>query len=429
MSYRINAFQRLMRKWDELHPYNALAIAHVTGLPGADSLRRAAEALFAERGVARLSLDGDRACYEPGQGRALVEKIGPLARDDSAVLAQIATEQLNRRFMPDGFLPVRFFVAPTESGHFVGRVYQHWIGDEYWLNELFYAALARCLETSPPGPPVVAGLAPPRFRDAFAGYFGVDGVLRHGAGVARELLRFRLCDGPSGPARDDLTDRVTFPAVPDDALERAKRRANRSGVTINDLAVASLAWTLHRMTRDRLKGGRRRDLAITSMINLRPLVPSRLPRETGLYLSHFNCFLRPDREGGFDGTLASVAAQCRGAKRTRSYLRGLLEIALADRIWPMIPRAERARYFSNQKPVAAGITNVRVEEGWTRGELGQRVVNVGRAASTGPMTPLALSVSTAAGVLKLGLTARSSLWSPEQAEEIGREFAARLTSE
>lgn len=424
-----NTFQRLMARWDELHPYSALSIVRVRRPADAARLRAAAQAELEELGIARIHVEpGGRGYrFEPGPATVAVEALPETdARPDRVILAERAAEELNRPFLDDGSLPIRFFLLPRAGLHYAAIVYRHWIGDEHALCRLLLRILARSL-----GKPVAEELGAflresPAYREVFGAMRRLEDWAGHGVDVVRGLLRMRLCHSPRNPSCADPSIEVEFPPLEPNVLDRLQRESKTRGATINDLLLALLAEAVDRQTRDRAGNQRRRDLALSSIVSLRRRAREGLEARAGLYLSYFNVFCRNDIAGDFPRLVDTIRRQRVRIMEERRYLAGLLEIELANRLWPWIAPAERARYFGNQQPAAAGLTNFVVPDRWLDGGLGEEVEFWGRATSAGPMTPLVLAATTAGGRFSIGLAGRRNGFSPDARNAIARRLADRL---
>ncbi|MGH9369904.1 MAG: hypothetical protein ACRD15_00065, partial [Vicinamibacterales bacterium] len=69
-SVRLNVFQRLVRQWDALHPYNAAQVLRLRGQADVAALERAWHEALGAMGLGRLSIRGTRFGYENLNGQA-----------------------------------------------------------------------------------------------------------------------------------------------------------------------------------------------------------------------------------------------------------------------------------------------------------------------------------------------------------------------
>src|SRR5438552_3130779 len=107
MTARLNIFQRLVRQWDDLHPYNAAQVMRIAG-PGDLELARSAwhDALEA-LGLGRVHVRGHNYHHECLNGDAISHTVRHV-RQGTSLDAHITTE-LNRPFRPTDDVPFRPF--------------------------------------------------------------------------------------------------------------------------------------------------------------------------------------------------------------------------------------------------------------------------------------------------------------------------------
>ena len=414
-----------MYYWAGVHPYNGITIVRVEGPADVARLRRVAAGVHEELGISRLT-SHDRT-YELASGGAdvPVETVCATGTDDLESLAVRATGELNRPFDDGPSLPVRLFVLQRHGYHYIGRTYQHWIGDASSMNALLCRVLASYLEVDPPAALNAEDRTCPPFRRVFSNAAGPFGWCRQAAAIVGQLIRFRRCHAPRFGNQTDFTNRARFLTFPGETLPRLIDASRRLGVTVHDLLLAALAEGVALATPERLADMRRRDLAFTTIVDLRRMQPDRLAGRMGLYLSYFNVLCSAG-DSGFDELLRSIHTQTVGAKSRRAHLAGLLELQLAGLLWPRIPVADRVAFFSHRRPVAGAVTDVRIRPEWLAGRFGRAVTGWWRVAPTGPFVPLALTATRAGDRLTCCLTTRSSGYTNEAIETIGRAFLDRL---
>ncbi len=403
-----------------------MTIVKVAGVADLDRLRRATATVHETLGISRIVPHDGSFDVHGGPFSPLVEAADAAGGDDLAVLADRATFELNRPFGADRSFPIRLFVLPRAGYHYIGRTYRHWVGDAYSMNSLLCRVLAAYLDVDAPRDLGATNPQCPTFRRTFATAVRPDRWCAYAAGTVTELLRFRRCHRASQGDPTDISAHVRFPAWPEDILLRIDAAARRFDVTINDVVLAALAEAIAMSTPERVTD-RRRDLALAAIVDLRPLKAQQLMDRMGLYLGYFNVIC-PAEHHEFEQILRTVHAQSAGAKARKTFLKAGLELQIAASLWPWIPAERRATYFSRHKPLAGAVTNIRVRDSWLAGELGESLGGWWRAASTGPMAPLAVSITTAAGRLTCGITSRSSGFAADAVESIVARFGERLAA-
>src|SRR3954464_9228126 len=98
-SGRLNIFQRLVRQWDELHPYNAAQILHLRGAPDLDRWTNEWNRTLRELGLGRVRVNDGRFRVEQLNGE--VQSIHSRSIAGRCELEHHITAELNRRFDPD----------------------------------------------------------------------------------------------------------------------------------------------------------------------------------------------------------------------------------------------------------------------------------------------------------------------------------------
>src|SRR2546423_10161587 len=93
---RLNVFQRLVRSWDAVHPYNAAQILHLAGKPDLPELVRAWHVTISTLGLGPVRVTGLDYAYDAINGDVSPCDV-PLA-PPGVTLEAYVTAELNRRF-------------------------------------------------------------------------------------------------------------------------------------------------------------------------------------------------------------------------------------------------------------------------------------------------------------------------------------------
>ena len=108
---RLNAFQRVMLQWSELHPYNAAHTYRLSGPLSLPSLRQAIRDAFDHNGLGVAEINADGASYrheaDDSPGLPEVELVGGDEPPEDRLAVHIAQE-LNRDFERPRCRPFRF---------------------------------------------------------------------------------------------------------------------------------------------------------------------------------------------------------------------------------------------------------------------------------------------------------------------------------
>ncbi len=293
----LNIFQKLMRKWEAVHPYNAAQVMKISGAPDRAPLESAWRAALDTAGLGRLKVSDNRYGFQPlnghGGARCVHHATGPWTQYISA--------ELNRPFDETAPTPLRPFIIAEPDFYFAGVVYQHWVADSISVRTLLKDWFVRIYD------PPAARKQPMRLPAS--GYWNSIGPENGGwrlaesfLGLARRHTRLRRVQKVQSTALSDhRTEFHLFPAPPG-MICQLRTAAHRRGVKLNDVFLAAMAeaCSLHVPLQRR---GQRTDLAVGSIVDLRPFCPKDLSETFGLFLGFTNVVCRPDDLRDFDRLL------------------------------------------------------------------------------------------------------------------------------
>ena len=205
-------------------------------------------------------------------------------------------------------------------------------------------------------------------------------------------------------------------ALPPDSLPKLLQAAKAWGVTINDVLLAVLARSLVPLAA-RLQKRTRRELSLGCIVNLRPDLGLQGPRTFGLFLGSFIVTQPMPSENSRPREIASVVRErTERVKRDQLYLTSALELRFGRRMMGFFSTRERRKLYQKRYPLWGGITNMNLNTLWPQ-PIDGTSFDYFRAVSTGPATPLVMSVTTVGENINIGLTFRRTVFSPE---DIGR---------
>src|SRR5690348_14434577 len=124
---KLNVFQRLVRQWDELHPYNAAQVLQLRGTPDLDRWTNEWNRTLRELGLGRVRVYDGR--FSVQQLNGVLQPIHARQITGQCELEQHITIELNQRFDPGDDLPFRPFILFERDSYYIGVVYHHWIAD------------------------------------------------------------------------------------------------------------------------------------------------------------------------------------------------------------------------------------------------------------------------------------------------------------
>ncbi len=405
MRGRLNVFQASMLRWRELHPYCASHVVTIAAPLEEARLGRAIGGVLEECGLTGFVLDEGRRRFDFEGGPPSVDlRIVDGGDAPFDVAAREIEATINAPFPRTGrFDPFRFFAVRAPGEFLLGLTYDHFIagGDSI---AVLLTDIADRFTAVQPAPLPLLDRFPATYSRLFAaragylwrGMLALPGLL---AGW-RTAIRPRLADPEQGH-----NGFAHFPVNPERAA-RVKAASKRWGITGNDIMLALVLRAVAPIAAQRSHTGLRTGLALASIVNLRADFERPAAEVFGQFLSSFRVVVPlPDRVPVAELAKA-IAAQTSRAKRLKLYLVTLLAMQAAALMWAVASPRRRHRLFLKYHPVFAGLTPLNVNALRRKGASGDG--DYLRAASTGPMSPMVVAVTTAGAALRVGITYRTT---------------------
>jgi len=422
MAGRFNQFQRLMLQWDELHPYNAVHVVRLPGQPDFARLGEVLRQLLPRLGLTRLQMDPGRTSYAYQGGPTSCEVKVISAADPQAALSTEIEQQLNTRFVGSpGFDPFRFFVVPETDGFSLGLVYFHPTADAEAVVFLLKRIVERYFSGESGSSTELLELYPAR-RDGM--FQHPRAMLNKLAAIPRQWRDLRRSLRPNYHDIEDTHNAFTLFALPVDGLPRLRAKAKAWAVTVNDLFLALLTRSLTPKV-EAARNARRQKFSLGCIVNLRRDLGLEGPGSFGLFLGSFMVTQPLPGGRGLRDIAAAIHAQTERAKRRRLYLATNFELRFARRALAFCSTRRQKKLYPMHYPLWGGITNMNLNPLWPQPTDGTSF-GYFRAVSTGPATPLVLSVTTAGAAVTVGLSCRRTVFSPEDTRHIQATFLETL---
>jgi len=419
MQGRLNSFQRTMLQWNDLYPYNAVHVVRIARAFDLDHLRKVIDGSLETWGLTGLTLNRKTATYRYQGGPALGEiQVIESGADCRATLALEIEHQLNTAFALAGRInPFRFLVEPGPDFFWLGLVYFHVVADA----ESIVMLLKQITDTYT-GKPGHDDFRPIKFYPKPRG-----SLLSRPALLARKICSLpsqvgnmrSSCRPPCHDARDQHNgfDFFTLDAMQLPALGRAAKLA---GVTLNDLFLALLLKSVSPLAPNREQSERRKKISVGCIVNLRKDLGLERQRTFGVFLGSFAVTHEaPDGLSAID-LAKDIGRRTRALKEHKLYLAAPMELGLA-RFTLSYSTSGATKFYQKHYPLWGGITNMNFNALWGSPDKTEPV-DYFRAVSTGPATPLVLSVTTVGNHANIGLTYRSTIFSKPNIERIKGEF-------
>lgn len=417
MNGRLNSFQRTMLQWNEWHPYNAVHVVQVPGPCDEARLHAALRACFFDRGLTQLAIDRSSASfqYEPGAEPIHLESRS-VSGDFLEPLRAEMERQLNTPF-PSGprMNPLRFFVLHGGSFFLLGLAYFHPVADAEAMARLLkdftlvYQGAAGGGSLSP------LELYPDSRAHLLGRHFGV--LLRKLCSLPAQHRVLRRSHRPRYRDPAEFTNGFRLFGTAPGSVERLRSAAKGWGATFNDLMLGALMRALAPLAGGRMNHPRRRHLTLGCIVNTRGDVGLGDRFAFGLFLGSFN-LSHPVPDGvGLGELTRAIARQTLALKANRLYLGTPVDLAMGRCALRFFSADRQRTFYQKNHPLMGGVTNMNLNPLWTEPPSAPPA-DYYRGVSTGPATPLVLSVTSVADRINLGLSFRSTVFSSAEIDQV-----------
>jgi hypothetical protein len=418
----LNLFQRLTRRWDKIHPYNAAQVLRIAG--GVD-LGRATEAWGAALralGLGRIEVfTNQRFRHESINGELARYPVRGLGTDTG--LDAYLSAELNRKFDDPDEPPFRPFLLQRADDFYFGAVYQHWVADSISIRAILREWFARLFD------PSAARTRPLRQPDVgywrlFATHnrWRLDEAFMNGF---RLHMRHRRARKVRTAGHGDYPVRVSSHQTPPGLIGRLRDYARDQHVKVQDVLLAALAQVCDEHVPAQSRKNRP-DLSVGSILDLRRHAQVDLSDTFGLYLGFTNVVCRRQHLADWQNLLRSVASQNRNHKQhgpAQSSLMWMLGAMTIDRF---VPDGQLYHFYRKELPMLGGLSNVNLKDAWPVRYHPDPLREYIRISPTGPLVPLVFSTTTLGETLSFALTCRESLLPQDRATAMAEAFVARL---
>jgi hypothetical protein len=348
-------------------------------------------------------------------------------------LEHFVTTELNRPFTDPGEPPFRPFLlkvaGPSNgapAGWVVGLIYQHWVADSVSIRLLLREWFVRMFD---PGAARSAPLRQPKtgYWRLFDPFSGPSYAAEMAMSLLRRHRRYRRSRKVQTAGPRDYPVRVLLREAPRGTVEAMQCRAKREGVKVNDLFLAALADVCNRFVPAQHRRNRP-NLAVGSVIDLRPHADRSLAETFGLFLGFTEVVCRPAELRDFSRLLRTVARQTSVLRSRGVGQENLVWMLLANAVKRFVPPHELYHFYRKELPLLGGISNVNLSSTWAARYHPAPLLEYLRVSPTGPMVPLVFNLTTLGGRLHLSMTCREVLLDEAKAAQMADAFIERLTS-
>ena len=418
---RFNTFQRTMLLWDDMHPYNAVHVIRVPAGCDAERLRRTLARGLEERGLTGLSVAPNGRSFEFRGGSAVVElAVISDGGDPNAALRGEMERQVNLRFDRSGeFTPFRFFAVPDGGSFWLGITYFHAIADAEPIVRLACELAADYAETG-----TLAKRERWRCHEGSGGRnpWRPDLWLRKLFALPAQFRALRTAIRPGGTDGDDFGNGVEIFTLGNGDLETLIAAGKKLGITVNDLFLALLMRSLTPLCEAARRPGRD-GISLGCIVNARRDLGISSDGDFSLVLGSFSVTCGIAETSGILELARLIAIQTRRFKSGGLYLSNALEMGLVLRMMSLFSTNQRRRFYPKNYPLWGGLTNMNFKK-LPLAPAAPQPLDYLRTVSTGPVTPLVLSVTTFGKGVNLAMSYRMSVFSRAEISAVRERFAA-----
>lgn len=416
---RLNAIQKMMLQWSEIHPYNASHVCLLRGLGDLERLRWAVKETFHKHDLGTVEIAaGGRRYRTEFTGELEVRAVAAEA-DRSAQLERLVADELNRPFARPRGCPMRFVIMPGQfDSHYLVTTYDHWTADSVSSRLILRQILARYLDRDLPERERELRAYDGTFRQAFSSHMGCQRVISAVSNVVGRVLRPCKVAQPAFGSVHDLATGYGFSTTSPDIVDRMRCCAKSLQVSVHDVILATLAQTMHHHLPRRALRDPRSRIALATIVDARRDASPDLQGQLGTFLT-FHVVNLPGSAGGtLSDTIRQVSVQTSRLKATCGHLNSVVDMKLLGSIWPALTTRRRAAFVRNAFPLTAGVSNVVISENWFGAAGNDQVLDYFRASPTGPAVPLVLTPTTFLDRMNIGVSYRATAFSRDRVDAL-----------
>jgi hypothetical protein len=335
------------------------------------------------------------------------------------------SEHLNKPFNDPDEPPFRPFLVSCDGTCRLGLIYQHWVADSISIRLLMREWFYRLYD------PARAATAPMRHADS--GYWSLFGP--HASNwpavlglinTFRRYFRYRRVMKVVSKNVNDPVVQVQVNDLPC-VMEKVTAYARAHGVKVNDIFGAAMAdLAAHHVSLQ--ERGKRQDIAVGSVVDLRPMTNTDLRNVFGLFLGFSSVVCTPRDRSSWESLLRSVSTQNRVGREFGTTQTSLIWMLCALGIGRFLSPKRLYRFYRKDIPLSAGVSNVNLNPTWVGRYHPDPILSYARISPAGPMTPIVFSTTTLGTDLQVSVTFRRGAMSETRAAAMFADFAERLRS-
>jgi NRPS condensation-like uncharacterized protein len=200
--------------------------------------------------------------------------------------------------------------------------------------------------------------------------------------------------------------------------------ANEFGATVQDIIFAAMLEGMGKLVPERERAGRmRKNIALATAVDLRRHADQPLENTLGQYLGSYSVSHSVPDDVSFSRLVSDVAAQTNRVKEERSYFSHVWSFSVMAFVWPLMPLTAKRKYARWLFPLMGAVSNMNFSNAFE--EVGIR--HYFRAASTGPIFPILVDITTVEDAYSLTAMYRKSAFSSSDIDTLMTHIKSRLT--
>jgi hypothetical protein len=420
---RLNAMQRMMLQWSELHPYNACHVCRLRGAGDPDRLRDAARQVFRRNGLGVTEIEAGGRAYRAEYSEEVSVRVVPPEPNSTTQLEWLVAEELNRPFARPRGCPVRFVLVPgSGDAHVLVTTYDHWTADSISSRLLLRQILAQYLACSMPGCRETLATYDGTFRHAFSRQLRWKRLgLAASRAIGRVISPARIAQ-PAYSSMHDLALGYRLCDAPHDLVERLRHRAKSLEATVHDVILSALACTLNRHLPRRSRRDPCARMALATMVDARQHAATDLHGHLGTFLTYHVVRLSGSERSTLPEMIRQVTAQTARHKANGGHFDSIVDMKLLGDIWHVLPPQYRVQFLRRAFPLSGCVSNVVIPHDWFGDAGNEWVLDYHRASPAGPVAPLVITPTTYRDRLNIGVSYRATAFSRDRVDALINTF-------
>ncbi len=424
LSGRLNAFQKVMLHWSELHAYNAIHVYKIAGPLRPARLRDSIEEAYWCNGIGAVEIDGDGDAYHHELDEPPEIQVVRGGSDPYRVLVGQLTRELNQPFDRPRCQPLRFNVIEAgPTAHYLAATYDHWVADSFAARLILRHVVGRYCELNLPENERPLELFSGTYRDAFSHRLAGAKAVPAAARALTQWVQNRTCSQAAYASTTQMEVGCELRRVGPGTVDGLRGFARSLGVTVHDVLLAALGRAMAEFLPRRCKEG---DLVLSTIADVRGDARVDLANSLGAFLGYYLVRCRPAESASLRELAQRVAATTGPIKVRRRHLDSLLNMQIINTIWPHLSDAAKPYFMRKTLPMTAGISNVFLRDSWIDRQGEKKILEYTRVASTGPSVPFLLSPTTVGGQMSIGVSYRVTGFSPAKVDGILDAFLDQI---